>query len=343
MKKSFLILLFVFFFTNIFSQNHLWTCYNVSNSPIPSNCVNTMILDKYDNKWIGTHDGLAFFDGKNWKVFKNCFENDPIKSLALDEKNHLWIGTEGGLFFYDGNKINKIEIPLLKSLRYWVTRIIINPINNKIWFGTSRGLVCLDGMNWQLYTTQNSQIIDNRVMAMASDSKGNLWIGTFGYGISIFDGKNWKTINKNNSLLTENAAVEGIFFDSDNRPWVIDSQNQTYIYDINWKHLSLYTNQKIHTFAFDRLDNLWIGTFMGLGKFSDTKSIDKYVKVEMVGNQKKEYDYNSYEQMKVNYFTSRNSDIPDSDIQCIVIDKKNTIWIATLSGGIAYYENKNSR
>jgi ligand-binding sensor domain-containing protein len=221
---------------------------------------------------------------------------------------------------------------------YWITSIVIDTVNNKKWFGTSRGLVCFDGKNWQLFTTQNSQIINNCILNIARDNKGSLWIATLGYGVSIFDGKNWRNVNNENSLLTDRAAVDGIFFDNKGRPWIIDSQNQTYIYDENWKHLSLYSNQTIQTLLFDKFDNLWIGTFIGLGKFSDTKSVNKYVKVEMVNNLKKEFDYNAYIPMQVNYFNSTNSNIPNSDIRCMVIDKNNNLWIGTGGGGIAYYK-----
>ena len=42
-------------------DDKLWMVFTVENSPLPSNRINEVVLDRHGNLWIGTEDGLAVF------------------------------------------------------------------------------------------------------------------------------------------------------------------------------------------------------------------------------------------------------------------------------------------
>jgi len=48
------------------------------NSGLPDNDVEAITIDGSGNKWIGTHGGLAKFDGTNWTVYN--WSNSPLPS-----------------------------------------------------------------------------------------------------------------------------------------------------------------------------------------------------------------------------------------------------------------------
>jgi sugar lactone lactonase YvrE len=138
--------------------------YDKWNSGLPDNFIWSIAIDKQGNKWIGTPDGLAKFDGVNWTVYNTSNSGLPYN---------------------------------------WVHAIAIDGGGNK-WIGTSLGLAKFDGVNWTVYKTSNSGLPDNFVMAIAIDGGGNKWIGTFGGGLAKFDGVNWTVYKTSNSGLPDN-------------------------------------------------------------------------------------------------------------------------------------------
>ena len=68
MKTSFLILTWVFL-NPIFSQNNIWKIYSSATNNLVDNKTTAVLIDKKNNKWIGSQEGLMFFDGNNQQLF----------------------------------------------------------------------------------------------------------------------------------------------------------------------------------------------------------------------------------------------------------------------------------
>ncbi|MFN3134724.1 MAG: two-component regulator propeller domain-containing protein [Candidatus Kryptonium sp.] len=69
------------------------------------------------------------------------------------------------------------------------------------------------------YNKLNSGLPDNWVYAIAIDSQGNKWIGTWGGGLAKFDGVNWTVYNTSNSGLPSNV-VYAIAIDGQGNKWI---------------------------------------------------------------------------------------------------------------------------
>ena len=102
-----------------------WHTYNISNSPVTSNTIFDIEVDKDDNLWLSTcAGGLIKFDGKNnWTIYNTSNSGiafDSQNLVAIDTFDNKWIGhNESGisLFREDGviltvikdDKINDIN------------------------------------------------------------------------------------------------------------------------------------------------------------------------------------------------------------------------------------------
>jgi signal transduction histidine kinase/DNA-binding response OmpR family regulator/ligand-binding sensor domain-containing protein len=67
---------------------------------LPRNSATCLAKDQYGYVWIGTSNGIARFDGKNFKVY-NELENCATNSLLYDTNNNLWVSCSNGLYKYN--------------------------------------------------------------------------------------------------------------------------------------------------------------------------------------------------------------------------------------------------
>ncbi len=305
-----------------------WVSYKTTNSPMLSNYISKIIVDKNNIKWIGTLDqGLARFDGKNWKMYKKS--NSPliydfITCLALDQNNNLWIGTSGGIMMFNG--FSWINYTANLPTNTYVKSIAIDKMNN-VWIGTMDGLVFYDGVTWKTFTTLNSGLAGNFVTCISIDNQNRVWLGTNSFGISMYDGNNWKLYNMSNMSLPINVGniIQDIAVDNDGTIWAahLSDSNRGFAGGItkydgkNWSVVQLTgiaTNLPEMIWV-DKNNNKWIGTKNGLGEFLQPGNIVT--------------------------FTTVNSQIPASQIESAAIDLNGDLYIGTFGGGAAKLKKGN--
>ena len=124
------------------------------NGGLSYDAVKCIIQDSRGFIWIGTQKGLNRYDGSRFKIYgRDDFgvESDHISSLAESPDGNIWIGTDNGVIIY--NYYNDSFIPLS---------------------------VYAEGEN----------SLNDRVYAIKSDSKEQMWIGTRTGGLYCFNLKN---------------------------------------------------------------------------------------------------------------------------------------------------------
>lgn len=96
-------LLIVFYLFSIYSFGQQIKFENfTTNEGLSNNSVIDIESDKDGGLWVATWDGLNYFDGYNFKVFKNNFKNDKtissnyIIKLKKDAKGTIWLITKEG-------------------------------------------------------------------------------------------------------------------------------------------------------------------------------------------------------------------------------------------------------
>ena len=74
---------------------------------LPQSHVTAIVQDRVGFMWFGTQEGLARYDGAEFKVYQHRVEGSSVlpssyvTALAIDGAGSLWIGTEQGLVSYD--------------------------------------------------------------------------------------------------------------------------------------------------------------------------------------------------------------------------------------------------
>jgi len=117
---------------------------------ISDNFVTALLKDTSGNLWIGTQNGLNYYDAKRklitqlYKKVRNTkyqLSNNNISALYRDSKGRLWVGTEGGgLNYFDeaGRKFYAISKKL--GLGDDVIHAIVEDEQQNLWLSTDLGL-----------------------------------------------------------------------------------------------------------------------------------------------------------------------------------------------------------
>ncbi|MBK0014539.1 hybrid sensor histidine kinase/response regulator [Stenotrophomonas sp. S41] len=193
---------------------------------LPSNTVNRMAEDRYGYLWIATNDGLARYDGRNYRVWRSedGLRDNRIWTVLVDAQNELWIGTENAglvrmsadrrqLRFYD-----RSSQPLMASNTVWS---VASTPDGSIWFGTyGGGLYRLDDkdrLQRFLPELDNPRSVPAAsIPFLATLPDGTLWVGTK-HGVARWTGTDFERIDAD---ALPSQLVNGLTAEPDGSLWI---------------------------------------------------------------------------------------------------------------------------
>ena len=176
---------------------------NADTNSLSNDKVKTIAEDKYGNIWIGTANGLNWFQPNNsgslFHRYTGPLSDHDINCIAADSEGHLWVGTTEGL-----NKLNpltkavEVFVPELDKSHSLTSKYIKSAyIDNQgiYWFGTFRGGINKYDKNLNLFNLKLSNAFHENsncpsiISAFAENRNGNIYVGTDGSGLHEFNRK----------------------------------------------------------------------------------------------------------------------------------------------------------
>lgn len=99
----------------------------------------SLLKDHNKNLWIGTEDGIYFFDKNDWKKYSRIYLKDNmITSISQDNENGFWFTTlESGIYYLPGNDVKSIVFS--DSLKK--PTCLATDFKNKIYVGCWTGAI----------------------------------------------------------------------------------------------------------------------------------------------------------------------------------------------------------
>ena len=193
-KLSFICIFLISFFTSISAQEQNLHFHRLSvEDGLPQNSVNCITQDRHGFMWFGTQDGLARYDGYDFKTYRNepgnpnSLSNNYIWDIHEDTLGILWICSFGGgltrfdpateTFTHfkreDGNNQSLSNNNTFKSLR----------VGNDLWVCTNDGVSRLNTKTGQVTRYANKPgkgegHAGNYTGSMAYEKPGILWVGS---------------------------------------------------------------------------------------------------------------------------------------------------------------------
>jgi ligand-binding sensor domain-containing protein len=129
-----------------------WTLYDILNSPVPNNKIVSLADENGGIIWIGTENGLAYYDGTEIVPYTGNLLSKNIKVIKIDRANNKWIGTDKGLNLITWDKQllaftqNDVEQNGSQLLSDNIYDIVIAPLDERtdgIYIATGKGLSLL--------------------------------------------------------------------------------------------------------------------------------------------------------------------------------------------------------
>lgn len=128
--------------------------------------------------------GVYSFDQRNLLFQKFPLKQDlpssSVKRVFQDQKGFIWLGTESGICRYDGYNLKVIKSSIDEPALLTSGNIlcIAQDHEQRMWFGTDRGLNIVDEQH-QLVTLLNDSVLQNlRINSIVCDKGGRVWIGS---------------------------------------------------------------------------------------------------------------------------------------------------------------------
>jgi len=317
------------------------------DASIRSSLQNDNILSLYQDKtnilWVGSSLGgidkwnraaeeLSLFRHNPYDV--NSLSSNQVRNIYQDSKGRIWVGTvQGGLnqWIKHQNRFKhyKHNPKNSNSLSHNHVRTILEDSKGRFWIGTDGG-----GFNrfypetgkFKVYNSQNSEegisvnsLSNNRVWRIIEDSKGLLWIATYGGGINIFNPEtgNFEIYRKTKDItsLSNNNATT-VFKDHTGAIWVgtfggglnkWNEKTKSFIrYQHNPENDKSIGNNRIYAIAEDSKGRLWIGS---------KGSLSLYVR-----------ETDEFENF------GEDDNFPNNVMMGILEDHNGYIWVSTNSG-----------
>ncbi|MET0244231.1 MAG: hypothetical protein ABW174_12215, partial [Flavitalea sp.] len=298
---------------------------------LPQSFVSGLVQDDSSFVWIGTRNGIARFDGINYKIFQHHpYDNSSLASnviiwLTKDKNNKIWVEHESG------------EIDMLDPVTEKITHLLKGNLQNvpSPKFVRRGWMVAGDGKFWGIIRSAGLNVYDTATkkitrfrrgrFGLASDTvrsivqtkSGGIWILTQ-QSVSKFDDKArgfenylipWK---QDHGQFPESDAIAIDLKERDNGELMWGDRNNIYFFDPS--------SSKFRTVPIP------IQGFMGLRWIRSGKNNNEYF--ETFG---KLYSYND----RIGVQAIGNTGTHEfRDVKSLLVDRSGVIWMGTDAKGI---------
>jgi len=357
----------------LLGQEHFAPTYNLSiNDGLLDNNITSILLDQYDDIWLGTDSGVVRYNGVK-------FENFDLKraqvlgkvTIFKNSKHQILVSDGVHLFSFDRttNKFLPIKInsPIHHNPFASGISSIYQPKHKKsLWIATvDKRLFQLNTTTFKIETYKKivhaSQ--NNIIRSIYLDHNEKLWLGTDNGKLITFH-KNEFTLIRSKTF--QKSPITAILEDCDQNIWIGTGGKGLFLLDTNGNQVANYnynplnnkslSGNSITSIYEDKFNTLWIATDgNGLSQLIDSKKgFSRYLNGKVIhsihsGNTNEIWIGTSsngvfHLDFRNPFFLANLGDSLDKTnlIRSVFRDNSQKLWIGTAGNGVkTYTKSKN--
>ena len=261
------------------------------------------------------------------KVFSGVTQKNTINDIFCDG-SYVWCATDGGLVKWNTEN-DKYEIISVSpdGLGSVPAYCIAQDENDALWVGIAYGVSCYDGTAWTTYRDIDASYEEGRAsVKKIVINNGNIWLGMYRFGLTLYDGETWKTfsIQNNDPPIPRIRTVYALTCDLDGVLWVGFQKGHTNAHyglascsNGEWGIITMYNSglpgYYVQAAAVDSNNVKWFATQPGGDYDRGIASLC------------------SYDGEAWAIYTTEDG-LVNNDINAITVDKNNNKWIGTERG-----------
>ncbi len=170
--------------------------------------IHSILVDRQNDVWFKGDGSISRFDGTNWKLFEGISGGFDLNlphgnAMAAKPNGDLWTATAMGIAKFNGSTFDSHATAGLWDMD--VAEVAVDA-QGRGWLATREGLHVLDQGQWTRFTTQNSPLPANEVVAVATLPNGGVLLGTH-QGAVLYQGGQWTVWNTSNSGIHSNHIL----------------------------------------------------------------------------------------------------------------------------------------
>jgi signal transduction histidine kinase/ligand-binding sensor domain-containing protein len=378
---------------------------NKDSTSIPGSRIHSMIEDNTGRLWVLTSNGFCTynretdsFSRKKLVVNDSIFSDFYANKALIDREGYMWISSYAGIFkfkLYDNPDIDKHTIPATKitleendvdnAFKNYVFSFIEDD-HGKIWIvSNSKYLYYNDKTTNQFEPYEinhpSNHAFRNETKRMIKSKNGDFYITIDNVGMLVWHRKEdsfklYEPGKEEHSLKGKNLF--SVIEDKDGKIWIADRDKEginifnpenesfTQITSEEFNPYSLITNKAIALYK-DKNDNIWVGTIIGVNKYSPHKAkFKRYfsspikndclslnnvlcfeegnpgeIWIGTDGGGLNKFDRKTGKFTHFKHDPARSNSISSNAIISIKKDHEGTLWIGTYEGGLVKYKNNS--
>jgi ligand-binding sensor domain-containing protein/serine phosphatase RsbU (regulator of sigma subunit) len=245
---------------------------------IPDDKITSIYLDKDQTLWIGTEkNGLYTFDTEKCKATPYFISEDQLnKSISSIDGfgENIFVGSHNGLIIVNKDKSTHQILTTVDGLPHNFINHIVTDVNSNVWIATPTNFLCKYSQKGieKIKVSLTDDLL--KINSLAFDTKGRLWLATYGNGVFVKKDSTFQNYSSNKGLLSEYCY--SLLGDETGTVWVGHRQGLSAIYQNSVKQFGknrgVITDCNLNANCIDNSGIMWIGTTDGILRYDFRKN-----------------------------------------------------------------------